>query len=251
MTALARTNTNWKRQTHPLLSDRAAHINKPGNVSQVTRIWWSLGPLDWGGGGLTPRQIDRLTVGRDLTLTLTRQYDIFQFPFSASNPGSLIYLQRDIRNALNISAIKSIVKRKLFGRPRHRREDNNYIDYERIVCERERAAGLNLYGSEMGASGGGFVNTVTNNRVTRRSNAGGNSLTKWATDIFSRRIVCYVVHNTRPTHLCKHDMNWVANLREQKVPPHVFRCSDFGYHPAMTLSTYVTKCWWLYLYHLL
>jgi hypothetical protein len=62
MTALARTSSNCKRQTHPLVREGAPH-QQTRNCLTVTKIW------SWASdGGLTPGYTNRLTFGRNITL---------------------------------------------------------------------------------------------------------------------------------------------------------------------------------------
>jgi hypothetical protein len=62
MTALARPNSNCKKHTRPLVREGAPH-QQIRNYLTVIKIW------AWAPGGcLTPRQTDRLTVGRNITL---------------------------------------------------------------------------------------------------------------------------------------------------------------------------------------
>jgi hypothetical protein len=65
MTALARASSNCKRQTRPLVREGAPH-RQTGNCLTVAKIW------SCPSRGLTPRQTGPLTVGRTVTLTLTR-----------------------------------------------------------------------------------------------------------------------------------------------------------------------------------
>jgi hypothetical protein len=65
MTALARVRSSCKRQNRPLVTEDAAH-QETRTCMTVIEIWsWAL------SGGLTRRQTSRLTVGRNIILTLT------------------------------------------------------------------------------------------------------------------------------------------------------------------------------------
>jgi hypothetical protein len=65
MTAPSRASSNCKRQTRPLIREGASH-QQIRNCLAVIKIW------SWAPDGcLTPRQTGRLTVGRNITLTLT------------------------------------------------------------------------------------------------------------------------------------------------------------------------------------
>jgi hypothetical protein len=64
MNALARASSNCKRQTRDFLREDAPH-QQTRNCLTVIKIW------SWAPDGcLTPRQTDRLTVGRNITLTM-------------------------------------------------------------------------------------------------------------------------------------------------------------------------------------
>jgi hypothetical protein len=64
MTALARTSSSCKWQTHPLVREEAPH-QQTRNCLTVIKI------CSWAPDGcLTPRQTGRLTVGRNIILTL-------------------------------------------------------------------------------------------------------------------------------------------------------------------------------------
>jgi hypothetical protein len=64
MTALARTSSNCKRQTHSLVRESAPH-QQTRNCLTVIKIWsWS------PDGCFIPRQTGRLTVGRNIRLRL-------------------------------------------------------------------------------------------------------------------------------------------------------------------------------------
>jgi hypothetical protein len=65
MTALARTSSNCKQQTRPLVREGAPD-QQTRNCQTIIKIW-SLAP----NGCFVPRQTGRLTVGRNITLTLT------------------------------------------------------------------------------------------------------------------------------------------------------------------------------------
>jgi hypothetical protein len=65
MTALVRTSSNRRQQTSSLVRDSAPHQQTRKCLS-VTKVW-SYAP----DGCLTPRQTGQLTVGRNITLTLT------------------------------------------------------------------------------------------------------------------------------------------------------------------------------------
>jgi hypothetical protein len=65
MTVLAKTRSNCKLQTRPVVRQRAPH-QPTRNSLTVTKIW------SWAQDGcLTPRQTGRLDVGRNITLTLS------------------------------------------------------------------------------------------------------------------------------------------------------------------------------------
>jgi hypothetical protein len=65
MTAVARANSNCKRQTRPLVREGATH-QQTRNCLTAIKIW------PWAPDGcLKPRQTGRLTVGRNITLTMT------------------------------------------------------------------------------------------------------------------------------------------------------------------------------------
>jgi hypothetical protein len=68
MTTMARTNSNCKRQTHPLVRKGAQH-QQNSNCLTVTKIW------SWApDGNFTRRQTGRLTVGlTQLSLELLSQ----------------------------------------------------------------------------------------------------------------------------------------------------------------------------------
>jgi hypothetical protein len=65
MTALARISSNCKRQTRSLVRESAPH-QQTRNCLTAIKIWSSDPDVC-----LTPRQTGRLTVGRNITLTLT------------------------------------------------------------------------------------------------------------------------------------------------------------------------------------
>jgi hypothetical protein len=69
-TALARTSTNSKLKTRPLVREGSTKITNPQlskkNISRRNKNW-----LRVPDGCLTPRRTGRLTVGRNLTSTLT------------------------------------------------------------------------------------------------------------------------------------------------------------------------------------
>jgi hypothetical protein len=62
MTALARTSRNCKRQTRPLVRERASH-QQTSNCLTVIKIW-----LYAPDRHFIPRQTGRLTVGRNVKL---------------------------------------------------------------------------------------------------------------------------------------------------------------------------------------
>jgi hypothetical protein len=65
MTALAKASSNCKRQARPLVREGAPH-QQTRTCLTVTRIW------SWATEGfLTPRQTVRVTIGGNITLTLT------------------------------------------------------------------------------------------------------------------------------------------------------------------------------------
>jgi hypothetical protein len=76
MTALARSSSNCKRQTRPLVRKGAPH-QQTRNCLRVTKIW-SWNPR-WG---LTSRQTGRLTVGRNVTMTSTLRCIVLKEEFS-------------------------------------------------------------------------------------------------------------------------------------------------------------------------
>jgi hypothetical protein len=65
MTALAKTSSNFKQQTRPLIREGAPHQQTPNCLAVIK--FWSRAP----DGCLAPRQTGRLIVGRNKTLTLT------------------------------------------------------------------------------------------------------------------------------------------------------------------------------------
>jgi hypothetical protein len=68
MTPLARTSNNYKQQIRPLVKEGAS-LQQTRNWLTVIKIW------SWAPDGcLTPRRTGRLTVDRNITLTLTRNY---------------------------------------------------------------------------------------------------------------------------------------------------------------------------------
>jgi hypothetical protein len=67
ITALARPSSNSKWQIHPLVREGTPH-QQTRNCLTVIKIW-SCAP----DGGLTPRQTGRLTVCRNITLTLAKK----------------------------------------------------------------------------------------------------------------------------------------------------------------------------------
>jgi hypothetical protein len=95
MTALARTSSNCKRQTRSLVRESAPH-QQIRNYLTVTKIW-SQAP----DGCLTPRHTGRLTVGRNITLTLT--LSSVEFHSSAIElRGQFKAIERLVRNAVQL-----------------------------------------------------------------------------------------------------------------------------------------------------
>jgi hypothetical protein len=69
MTALARTSNNCKRQTRPLVREGALHRHIRNCLAVIKICSWA------PDGGVTPRQTGRLTVGRNITLSLIQSSD--------------------------------------------------------------------------------------------------------------------------------------------------------------------------------
>jgi hypothetical protein len=66
MTALARASSGYKGQTRPVVREGAQH-EQTRNCLTVINIW------SWAPDGcFIPRQTGRLTVGRNMTLTLSQ-----------------------------------------------------------------------------------------------------------------------------------------------------------------------------------
>jgi hypothetical protein len=65
MTALARSSSNCKQQTCPLVREGAPHQQTRNCLTEIKLRSWA------PDGGLTPRQTYWLTVGRNVNLTLT------------------------------------------------------------------------------------------------------------------------------------------------------------------------------------
>jgi hypothetical protein len=80
MTLLARTSSNFKRQTLPLARDGCPRPQTI-NCLKVIEIWpWA------SNGGLTPRQTGRLTFGHKITLTFILRVDNFSNALVARQP---------------------------------------------------------------------------------------------------------------------------------------------------------------------
>jgi hypothetical protein len=90
MTALARASRNCKWQTRPLVREGAPH-KQTCNCLTVIHIW------SWAPDGyLTPRQTGQLTVGRNVTLTLTCTYKTKHTLHTYASPWKRFQISSDL-----------------------------------------------------------------------------------------------------------------------------------------------------------